>query len=99
MDTWANEIDTYEIGYSKFDEIAVCCTRTYTYRKPQTEEMTIQFDTIGLSRNVEHLNTSDLTESPTYKDMMELKIRYEWIDVPEIIYRRMLQFIREHSPL
>ena len=99
MDTWSNEMDTYEIGYSKFDEIAVCQTRTYTYRKSPTEERTtIQFDAIGLSRNVEHLNTSD-AESPACKDMMELKKRYEWIEVPQIIYKRMRQFIREHSPL
>ena len=93
------EVKLSKVRKKYIDEIAVCCTRTYTYRKPQTEEMTIQFDAIGLSRNVEHLNTSNPTESPTYRDMMELKIRYEWIEVPEIIYKRMLQFIREHSPL
>lgn len=93
MEMYEEEIDTYEIGYSKFDEIAVCETITWKYAKPPIEEKRVQFDGIGLSKHhVLQLSSED-------NDIMELKRRYEWVTVPYPIYKHMLQFIREHSLL
>lgn len=95
IEMYEEQIDTYEIGYSKFDEIAVCGTRTWKYAKPPREEKRVQFDGIGLSKSLEHyISQSD----PEYNDMIELRGRYEWVKVPYPIYKHMLQYIREHSP-
>lgn len=88
------EIDTYEIGYTKFDEIAVCQTITWKYTNKEEKE--IQFHGIGISKHVQHFHTA--IPNVTYKDMLELKSRYEWIEVPYKIYKHMLQYIAEHSP-
>lgn len=92
IEMYEEQMDTYEIGYSKFNEIAVCDTRTWKYAKPPREEKRVQFDGIGLSKRY----VSQL--SPEDNGIMELKGRYEWVKVPYPIYKHMLQYIREHSP-
>ena len=92
IEMYEEQMDTYEIGYSKFNEIAVCDTRIWKYANPPREEKRVQFDGIGLSKRY----VSQL--SPEDNGIMELKGRYEWVKVPYPIYKYMLQYIKEHSP-
>lgn len=93
---YEEQINKYEIGYTKFNEIAVCKNITWKYAKPPYEEIRIEFDGIGIHIHVDNFDLQKLNLA--YNNVMELKNRYIWIEVPYQIYKHMLQYINEHSP-
>ncbi len=93
---YEEQINKYEIGYTKFNEIAVCQNITWKYAKPPYEEIRIRFDGIGIHIQVDNFDIQKLNSE--YNNIMDLKNRYIWVEVPYQIYKHMLQYISEHSP-
>lgn len=88
--------DKYEVGYTKFDEIAVFSVVHIGRLKDQVEKIDVRFKNFEMSMCSTTYN--GVKQDDTYDDIIEIKKRYEWIEIPYVIYKHIFQYIEEHTP-
>ena len=84
------------IGYSKFNELAIYTQRITSVwiRGKEQQMITVVFENAEISTDtVVYVNSDEPITDEKYNSIVELSKRYTWIDVPEVIYYAMREYM------